>query len=562
MDTQKNAARSGAARPLALLFTLALLSACGGGGGGKASAPATPPAAPPEPLLSAAEACAGLQGMAVSASEIALPTAGAVVSASALRPAAGAGVAAVGEYCQVTGVIRSVDRSAPVIRFQVNLPTDWNTKAIQLMGGGFDGSVVTGAGNVPGASGFASPLARGYATFGSDSGHQGSSAEASFALNDEALENYLGDQLRKTRDVAVGLMVKRYRAAPSRTYSAGGSGGGREALYVADRWPELYHGVIAYYPAWELTAMLTNYNRIAKALAAPGAWPNRAKQGLILNSVVAACDALDGASDGVVSHVAACNFDPQTIRCAGGADTGDTCLSDAQIAGVSGFSQRLNLPFNLATGSNSYSAFNVFNGATSLLGSGGGSVAPSTPSTTAMPFAHFIGESFIRYFVTRDSNFDTLQFDLSFATTAFFRHRLEYISSRQDIRTDLSPFAQKGGKVLLVHGTADDLIPSGSSDDFVARLTASMGAGPVADFLRYYVIPGYGHGSGAFAASWDSLTALEDWVERGIAPSGKTVRDTNAAANNRTRPLCAHPTWPRYNGVGDLDVAASYTCTP
>lgn len=97
----------------------------------------------------------------------------------------------------------------------------------------------------------------------------------------------------------------------------------------ADRWPNLYDGVVAYYPAWSLTAMLTNYTSISKTLAAPGAWSNPAKQGLLKSSVVAACDALDGVTDGVVSHVAACTFAPQSLHCPCGMDTGVTCLSDA-----------------------------------------------------------------------------------------------------------------------------------------------------------------------------------------------------------------------------------------
>lgn len=549
----------------AVAGAIALLVGCGGGGGSSDSAggETTPPPTTPEPpVLTAAEACEALKTFRVTSSEVSMPTNGASITTTQLRPPAGSGATAVGEFCQVSGEIASVDRTAPPIRFQVALPSDWNEKAMHLMGGGFNGGVVGGNGNVPGAGGFATPLARGYAGFGSDSGHSGSAVEASFAMNDEALENYMGDSLRKTRDVAVRIMKERYGKEPSRTYAAGGSGGGREALYTADRWPEVYHGVISYYPAWALTGMLTNYNRISQALAAPGAWPNRAKQRVVLDAVMAACDSLDGVTDGVVSNLGACNFDPQTIRCPGGTDTGNTCLSDAQIAGVSSFQNRLALPFNLANGSNSYSHFNIFNGATSLLGRGGGDVAPATPSTTQMPFPHYIGESFLRYFVTRDPSYDTLRFDLNFSSTGHFRHRIQYISSRQDVRTNLSPFAQRGGKVLLVHGTADADIPSGSSDDFYNALTTNMGATAVNDFMRYYVVPGYGHGSGAFSVSWDALTALEDWVERGIAPTAQVARDTNSGAGNRTRPLCNFPTWPRYNGTGDVTQAANFTCVP
>jgi feruloyl esterase len=540
---------------LSILAATALIG-CGGSDDAGAPAPAAPPAIS---SMSPADACTTLNGTAVAASAIALATTGAKVTATALQPASGTGPTAVGEYCRVQGVINPVDRTAPVISFQLNLPSTWNNKAFQLMGGGYDGSVITGTGGVPGSGGIGTPLARGYATFGSDSGHAGSAVEASFALNQEALENYLGDQLRKTRDVAMQLINTRYGSAPSRTYAGGGSGGGREALYVADRWPALYDGVISYYPAWSLTAMLTNYNRIAKALAAPGAWSNPTKQTLVFNAVTAACDALDGAADGLVGNVAACHFDPQTLRCAGGTDTGNTCLSDAQIAGFNAYATGLALPFALANGTNSYPAYNMFNGAANLTGAMG-SLAPVTPSTTQMAFAHYIGESFVRYWITGDANDDSLQFDIN--SVGYFRQRAQYISSRQDITPDLSAFAAKGGKVLMLHGQADPIIPTASAEDYYNRIVASMGAPSVASFLKFYEVPGYGHGNGAFNVSWDSITALENWVEHGAVPVAQVARDANASQNNRTRPLCEYPTWPKYNGTADINAATSYACSP
>jgi feruloyl esterase len=539
-------------------MTTAVLAGCGGSD--DAPAPAAGPAPAPAPALTAAQACTALNGTKIAATNISIPTTGATVTATALMAPSGTGTTAVGEYCQVTGAIAPVDPTAPAILFQVNLPTTWNNKAFQLMGGGYDGSVVTGTGGAPGSAGLATPLAKGYATFGSDSGHEGNASESSFALNEEALENYLGDQLRKTRDVAMQIIQTRYASAPTKTYAAGGSGGGREALYVADRWPQLYDGVIAFYPAWSLTAMLTNYNRISQALAAPGAWPNPAKQTLLFNAVTSACDALDGATDGLVSNVAACHFDPTTLRCPGGTDTADTCLSDAQIQGLSSYAKTLTLPFALANGTNTYPAYNVFTGAVNLNGAVG-SVAPATPSTFQMAFAQYIGESFIRYWVTGDPSYDSLKFDLTFAT-GYFRQRAQYISTRQDITPDLSAFASKGGKVLVLHGKADQLIPTATSEDLLARLTTSMGSSMVGSFLKFYEVPGYGHGNGAFNTSWDSVTALENWVEHGTAPTAQVVRDSNAASNSRTRPLCEFPTWPKYSGAGDINLAASYSCSP
>ena len=87
-----------------------------------------------------------------------------------------------------------------------------------------------------------------------------------------------------------------------------------------------------------------------------------------------------------------------------------------------------------------------------------------------------------------------------------------------------------------------------------------MGAGEVDEFVRYYEIPGLGHAvSSIFNAAWDSLTALENWAEKGVAPSGQVMSDT-VGVPGRTRPLCDYPKWARYNGTGDVNLAASWTC--
>ena len=169
--------------------------------------------------------CAALVGMAIPASAIALPTAGGSVISSAVIPAAGAGAGLVAEHCRVNARISPLDPSAPNILFRVALPTSWNQKALMYGGGGFDGSIPNVIGNVPaGATDKALPVTRGYAVFGSDSGHQAGargSLDGSFGLNDEALANWGGDALKKTRDAAMYVIMARYGAAPLKSYFAG-----------------------------------------------------------------------------------------------------------------------------------------------------------------------------------------------------------------------------------------------------------------------------------------------------------------------------------------------------
>src|SRR5436190_7703550 len=117
------------------------------------------------------------------------------------------------------------------------------------------------------------------------------------------------------------------------------------------------------YPAWNAASLDLQFGRITRALAKPGAYPNPAKQLVWVNAVVDACDALDGLVDRLVSNVAACHFKPETVRCPGGADTGDTCLSDAQIASIRVYGTPLFIPYRTGSGEFFYPGFNVFAGA-------------------------------------------------------------------------------------------------------------------------------------------------------------------------------------------------------
>ena len=278
-------------KPLWWALALSLcISACGGNeSGGDASA-----SSPPPPPPSAATQCAALNGLAIPASSIAEPTGGATVTSATL-------VEAAGEYCQVNGVIAPVDPAAPSIRFQVNLPTNWNRKALHYGGGGFDGTLITGVDALDMApTGTPTPLANGYATFGDDSGHQSSSiTDGKFAMNDESLANYGGLSLKKTHDVAMTLIGKRYASAPSKTYFFGSSTGGRDGLSEAQRWPADYDGIVVNRPALNYTGLRLSNVVLGRALYLNNGagWLDVAKTVLLQNAVMNACDALDGVAD-------------------------------------------------------------------------------------------------------------------------------------------------------------------------------------------------------------------------------------------------------------------------
>lgn len=180
--------------------------------------------------------CAGLAGLGIAASEITLPTTGAQVTAAAVANDAN------GAYCRVLGAILPVDPAAPRILFQANLPATWNGRALQYGGGGCNGRIPNTTGlETHGRTGSPSPLARGFPTFGSDSGHQSArNNDASFATNEQAVHNFGYAHIRKTPDAVRHIATAHDGQAPRRLYFNGGSTGGREGLTAAIRWPEAY----------------------------------------------------------------------------------------------------------------------------------------------------------------------------------------------------------------------------------------------------------------------------------------------------------------------------------
>lgn len=534
------------------------------------------PAAP----AAADQACRALINFKIDVSQIGLPTGGAVVQA-ALPVAATAPGNVNGEFCRVMGVIRPVDITAPNIKFQVNLPTNWNKKAIQMGGGGFNGVVVTGEGpysNQPAA--VPRPLAQGYVTFGSDSGHEGPVPfDGSFALNDESLANFARLQIKKTRDVAMEIVKARYGSLPKRTYFVGASQGGKEAFDAAQRYPEDYDGIVSIYPSYNMTMMHMGSNSFVKALYANNGagWINPVKVKLLFDSVMAACDGLDGITDGIVSNRgAACTVltskfllktAENPLRCADGADRGNTCLSDAQIDTVNRLNSRFSLGFAITGGISSYGKWPILDGTTFLDQPLGAAPTYSIPPAATDAFQLRPSDATIRFIVTKNLFLDSVK---DFQPRDWARRIVDVSSLIDASSADFDAFRAKGGKVLLFHGTNDSSITPYNTLDYYQRLVTRYTQPGLDTFVRFYLIPGFGHGTGQFRARWDSLATLDAWVENNVAPGDLVAVDENTAAataatNGRTRPVCVYSKWPRYTGPGtrtqaEANSAANYAC--
>ena len=508
-----------------------------------------------------ASACASLQGMSIPASAIGLPTGGATVQ-TAVAVAASEQGNTNGDFCKVIGIIKPQNPNSPNLEFEVNLPQSWNRRALQMGGGGYNGTLVTGlTGFTLQPANVDNPLKQGFVTLGTDGGHKSTQGfDGTFALDDEALRNFGKESIKKGHDAALEIIKKAYGRAPERFYFIGGSQGGHEALDAAARYPNDYDGVVAHYPAYNVTLLHLGSLNVGRALYEGGgaAWMNPAEVKLITDAVYAKCDSLDGAKDGIISDVKACNksFDVKTLRCSNGSEGGDTCLSDAQLAAVAKITSDYKPGFTIA-GMDTFPRWALLEGALFQGRSSFGQVPqPSNPLSGKEPLLYTAGDQTAKFIISRNPKLDTMTFD-----PKQYMERIKVVASIMDVSdVSLEKFKAKGGKIIMTHGTVDDFITPHNSELYYQRQMKQFGQA-VHSFMRFYMVPGFGHGFGPFNAKIDSLKALQEWVEKGKAPSGLVATDGNPNAN-RARPLCEWPKFPKFTGAaGTENNAASYTCT-
>ena len=530
-------------------------------------------------------ACTALMAP-IPASAIGLPSSGAVIDSATLMPGSGLTltnplpfippppeavvVPATPPYCKVLGSIRPVDPNAPPIRFQVNLPTRWNGRSLQLGGGGFNGVLINAVGLPPSARiDQPSPLARGFVTVGTDSGHQNAPGVAlqAFALNDEALVNFAHASYKKVRDVSVDLMKRRYGRAPARLYFMGSSEGGREGLTMAQRYPQDFDGIFSRVPVINWMGLQAAGTRMGVTQMGEG-WLSPEQVKLVHNAVLARCDVFDRLVDGVVGNPQVChaNFDPATLRCSGSAVTG--CLNEAQVQALRTLHAPYEFSFPLANGVRSYPGWAWGGEGASGTGPVGGYVSWQTgtarqalPAAGNSSRAWLYGSGAIQYFVAKDPAFDATKF-----RPEDYTKRVAEISALMDSTDpDLSAFHARGGKLVISEHMADYAQSPYAGIDYYRWVVARMGQPAADEFLRLYTTPGADHvGTGA-PVGVDMLQVLVDWVEQGRAPLDLvqvSLEPVPPFPVIVSRPMCRWPATVKYRGHSDKQRASSFECAP
>ncbi|HUI44002.1 MAG TPA: tannase/feruloyl esterase family alpha/beta hydrolase [Terriglobia bacterium] len=466
-------------------------------------------------------------------------------------------------FKDVPAFCRVVAEAAPTpdsdIKIEIWMPASgWNGKFQGVGNGGFAGMIDY--------EGLGTAVKHGYATAATDTGHSGSPIDAGWALGHPekvADFGYRGIHLM-TQD-ARAIISAFYGDNPQRAYFASCSDGGREALMEAQRFPEDYNGIIAGAPANYWTHLLTAalWDLQATTLD-PASYIPVAKIPAISKAVTAACDAQDGVTDGVLSDPRQCHFDPETIVCKG-ADAA-SCLTAPQATALKA----------IYAGPHDSAGHQVFPGYPPGGEEGGGGwglwITGGAPRRSLIAF---FGLGYFSNMVYGKADWDYKTFTVDDGLKAAEEKTAAVLNSTDP---DLKAFRARGGKLILYHGWSDAAIPATNSIDYYNSVAARMGRKAAGSFVRLFMVPGMQHCGGGPGANYfgedgrgapgdaghNIYAALEQWVEKGVAPSmiiaTKYTDDNPARGVKMTRPLCAYPQIAKYKGAGDTNDAANFAC--
>lgn len=433
-------------------------------------------------------------------------------------------------FCRV--VLALTPSTDSDIRSEVWLPANWNGRLQMLGNGGWAGLVSY--------AGLAEAVRAGYAGVATDGGHEQN--RGMFALgHPEKVTDFGWRAVHETVVKAKAVLTAHYGKAPDYSYWNSCSTGGRQGLMEAQRFPADFDGIVAGAPAVDMFRLHTAWmwNFMATHQVADGFIPS-AKLPIVQRAAIAACDALDGAVDGLIGAPLACRFDPKSLVCAG-PDRPD-CLTAAQADSVArvygGMRSKDGRP--LYPGPEPGSEFGW--------GFHSGETTPAQPARDTLAYA-----------IYQDANWDWRTFEVDAALARGQQADGGRVAAADP---DLSAFFRRGGKLLLYHGWTDPNIPPRNTIAYYDAVTRTLGGAVRVDgSMRLFLLPGMGHCGGGYGPNqFDEMPVISAWVEQGRAPERIIARRMNGGAAERTRPICVHPKVAKYNGAGSLDDAANFSC--
>jgi len=504
------------------------------------------------------------------------------------------------EHCAVKGLMHErtslVDGKAYAIGFEMRLPLAWNGRFFYQANGGLDGFQTPAYGDILGGGPLSNGLLKGFAVISSDAGHAFDRSSpiggALFGLDPQARLDYGYNAVAQLTPMAKSLVRTYYGKPPDKSYLVGTSNGGRHGFVAASRLPGEYDGILASAPGFNLPRAAVaqvwgaqQFAGIARVSAQTGR-PDLATAvtpadlDLLARAVLARCDALDGLADGLVADLSACQAAFRIERdlpvCpAGAAATPGNCLSSAQQAvlarvfggprDAAGRPVYAGLPWDAGVRGRDWATWKLVN-----------SVGPRDAVALAFVFSTPPASPTLVSGQGTTLLDHALGFDLARDLPRINVTDARYTESALQFMTPPDPlmraFVARGGKLLVVHGSADPVFSALDTVRWHADFRAAHGA--AADrHARLFLVPGMNHSRGGPAADqMDLVDALVRWVEQGQAPDtvearargpGSPVPNPELPADwspSRTRLLCPHPQVARYTGRGDPEQAASFAC--
>ena len=485
-------------------------------------------------------------------------------------------------HCQVTGRmfdrVSTVDGARYAIGFEMRLPVNWNGRFFYQGNGGLDGSIVPATGPVGGGGPLDSALNMGFAVISSDAGH--GAPTPVFGIDPQARLDYGYQAAGKLTPMAKSLIEIAYGKKPDRSYFGGCSNGGRHTMVAAARYADQYDGFLVGNPGFRLPlAAIANiaggqaYNALASTPGDLSTGFTKAERATVEKAVLAKCDALDGATDGLIQNTQACqaafDLNRDVPTCTGARD--GSCLSAAQKTTIGG----LFAGAKTSAGTKFYSSWPYDSGISTNGWADWKFNSPLTRDSGAVgliweappeDLATFNGPRF-----ALTGNIDTMLARVGATTGVYTESALSFMLPPNP--TNLAVMKGRGAKMMVYHGTADPIFSSDDTTSWYEGLRTANG-GDASNFARFYRVPGMNHCSGGPSAEqFDMLTPLVNWVERGQAPDSVTASARGAGnaggvnadipagwSPTRTRPLCPYPKAAKYKGSGSIEDAANFSC--
>ena len=419
-------------------------------------------------------------------------------------------------FCRILG------RISKEINFELLLPEESNTRFLMSGGGGFVGSI---------QNDFKSKVDEGFATAGTDTGHEGGD-DAKWAYNNmERQLNFGRLAIHRTAVVSKAIMQDYYCAAPTKSYFVGCSRGGGQAMVEAQYYPEDFDGIVAGAPAFAWPAIAAKFLQHSQYIypdpkeLKPVITTDNLK--LLQKEVLRQCDQIDGLTDGILNNPGKCKFDFSKLPVC--EKPGSTCFTKAQLTAIKSIYSPL-----IANGKQIYPGFPLGGEAE------GGSwdpwiTAPVTAEQKEPSLQYMFSTNIFKYLIFNDSTFDYAKYDFrNFAReTAFASSYLDATS------TDYSGFKKRNGKIIFFHGWNDAALSANATiEHYNGILNTDKDA---QSFARLFLLPGVLHcggGPGCDRVDWVNL--IIDWVEKSKAPD-QIIASKKTGDKVATKHIFAYP---------------------